>query len=249
MKKRMAAVGLTVGLAGGGVAGVVFTGNSPIAIAQDGGASSTVPADGTANGNTATNPTPDNHRPDRGQKLAETLKPLVDDNTITQAQADKVIAAIEAAEPKGGPGGPGGRGGFGFGGAGLGRGANLDSISSVLGITTDELTTELKAGKSIATIAQDKGVDVQKVIDAATAKVKERLDAQVTDKKLTQDEADKRLVEATAQITKFVNGELPAMGDHPGGHGGWGGHGGPGGPGNGNGDNSSSTTTPTSTPN
>ena len=164
-----------------------------------------------------------------------------------------MIAAIEAAEPKGGPGGPGGRGGFGFGGAGLGRGANLDSISSVLGITTDELTTELKAGKSIATIAQDKGVDVQKVIDAATAKVKERLDAQVTDKKLTQDEADKRLVEATAQITKFVNGELPAMGDHPGGHGGWGGHGGPGGPGNGNGpgngDNSSSTTTPTSTPN
>ena len=59
MKKRMAAVGLTVGLAGGGVAGVVFTGNSPIAIAQDGGASSTVPADGTANGNTATNPAPD----------------------------------------------------------------------------------------------------------------------------------------------------------------------------------------------
>lgn len=96
-------------------------------------------------------------------------------------------------------------------------------------------------------------MDVQKVIDAATAKVKERLDADVTAGRLSQADADKRLVEATDRITKMVNGELPNFGD--GGHGGRGGHGGPGkgGPGKGGpgapgadqNDNSSSTTVPT----
>lgn len=245
MKKRMAAVGLTVGLAGGGVAGLVFTGNSPVAIAQDGVASTTAPTSGSSG--SGTDPAPGANRPDRATKLAETLKPLVDDGTITQAQADKVIAALQAADPKDRPG-KGGPGGFG-----LGRGANLDAISSILGITSDELTTELKSGKSLATIAKDKGVDVQKVIDAATAKVKERLDADVTAGRLSQADADKRLVEATDRITKMVNGELPNFGD--GGHGGRGGHGGPGkgGPGKGGpgapgadqNDNSSSTTVPT----
>lgn len=45
----------------------------------------------------------------------------------------------------------------------------LATAASVLGITEDELKTELQAGKSIADVAKAKNVDVQKVIDALVA--------------------------------------------------------------------------------
>src|SRR4051794_17858614 len=44
-------------------------------------------------------------------------------------------------------------------------GPNLDAAATALGITTDELKTELESGKTIAQVASDKGVDVQTVID------------------------------------------------------------------------------------
>lgn len=45
----------------------------------------------------------------------------------------------------------------------------LATAAEVLGMTEDELKTELESGKSIADVAKAKGVDVQKVIDALVA--------------------------------------------------------------------------------
>ncbi|MCU1386678.1 MAG: hypothetical protein JWL72_16 [Ilumatobacteraceae bacterium] len=77
-----------------------------------------------------------------------------------------------------GPGFGGGRGGFG-GGFGLAEG--LDAAATALGVTSDELKTDLEAGKTIADIAKDKGVDVQKVIDAIVAVETTELTKLVTD--------------------------------------------------------------------
>ena len=120
------------------------------------------------------------------------LDKLVTAGTITQAQEDAILAGIQTNRPTpptgatpgtgtpegNGPagmgGGEGGRGHGGFGGGfggGFrgGRGADLTAAATALGITSDALKTELQAGKTIADVAKEKGVDVQKVIDALVA--------------------------------------------------------------------------------
>jgi hypothetical protein len=58
-------------------------------------------------------------------------------------------------------------------------GAELDAAASAIGITSDELRTELKAGKTIAAVAGEHDVDVNTVIDAmvkaATADLKDHI--------------------------------------------------------------------------
>ena len=92
---------------------------------------------------------------DPSTRLTSTIGELVTDGTLTQAQADKVIAALKAAGPVGGP--RGGRGG----------GPSLDVAAKTLGVTATDLAASLRAGKSLADVAKDKGVVVQNVIDVA----------------------------------------------------------------------------------
>lgn len=56
------------------------------------------------------------------------------------------------------------------------RGEGLRTAAEALGMTVDELRTELEAGKSIAQVAEDQDVDVQTVIDALVADATERLE-------------------------------------------------------------------------
>jgi len=201
MKKtsKFAALGLTAGLAVGGATGLV------LAVPAVSGAQS---SDTTVAGGTADQDTTQENLPDRSAHLAETLAPLVADGTLTQEQADEVIAALEAARPEGGPGmGHGGRGGMG-----------LEAAATALGITADELRTELVAGQTIAQVAETEGVDVQTVIDAMVAEAKAHLDEEVAAGEHTQEEADAKLAEITERITDSVNNGMPARGEHgPGG--------------------------------
>ena len=138
------------------------------------------------------------------------LSGLVEDGTITQQQANAVEQALEDARPEGGflHHGP----------------MALDAIAEVLGMTEDELQTALEDDQTLAEIAQDQGVGVQRVVDAIVAEHQERLDQAVADGDLTQAEADEMLADAAEHATDLVQGELPAFG--PGMHG----PGGPGGP-------------------
>jgi hypothetical protein len=45
----------------------------------------------------------------------------------------------------------------------------LDAVATALGLTPEELRTELQSGTSLADVATDQGVDVQTVIDALVA--------------------------------------------------------------------------------
>jgi len=165
----------------------------------------------------------------RGEELASLLSALVTKGTITQAQADAILAARDAAEaardamrpekgPKGGIGGP--------------LGDKLTIVASTLGIDSTTVINRLKAGETLATIA---GAKKDALIAALVADETKRIDAAVTAGKLTAAQATTLKGNLVAHVTDEVNRTAPAgpkMGDHEdrggpmGGKGGRG-HGGP----------------------
>jgi polyhydroxyalkanoate synthesis regulator phasin len=166
----------------------------------------------------------------RGTWLADALAPLVEDGTITQAQADAVITALDDARPD--------RDGFGdrFGGGRGGHiGEGLEVVAEELGLTTDEIRTALADGQSLADLAAANGSSADALVAVLVAEATAHLDEHVADGDITQAEADERLAEMTERITAMVNGEMPTFeGRGPGsggpggrGPGGFGGHHGP----------------------
>ena len=95
----------------------------------------------------------------------------------TAAAADSRAAMLHG-------GGPGG----GFGQAGL------EAAAKALGMTVDDLTSRLRAGDTLADLAQEKGVDLQTVQDAVkaanVAAAKAAIEQAVTDGNMTRDKAD-----------------------------------------------------------
>lgn len=119
---------------------------------------------------------------------------------------DAISKLVDAKPPTGAPTDRKGRPGM------PGRGAGLEPVAKVLGMSVDDLRAALKDGKTLAQIAKDKGVDKQKVIDALAAEAKTHLDEAVKAKRLTQAEADEKLAEITKGITSWVNDGKPAGG-------------------------------------
>lgn len=81
-----------------------------------------------------------------------------------------------------------------------------------LGLTTQELLTELQAGKTIAEVAAEKNVAVDTIVEAVIAPRAERLNQLVTDGQLTQEQADAMLTLMKANVTERINAEWPAGG-------------------------------------
>lgn len=210
MNKKLASGVLALSLLGGGAAAVEWAGLA--GAAQDGSTTTVAPS---TTGTDAQAPAADANRPDPGERIKSVLKPLVDNGTINQSQADAVQTALEAAKPDGGPGGRGGHG----------PGPGLAVAAKALGMDEAALKTELQANKSVADVASEKGVDINTVITSMVDDLKTHLSQEVTDGTHTQAEADAKLSEATTRITEAVNTKgLPHGG--PGGRGGR--HGGPG---------------------
>lgn len=194
MTSRLAVFGLTAGLLGGGAAGLLATGTTLAGAQTD--------TSGTTGAPTAPSTPATPATPAKGERVKSALAPLVANGTITQAQADAVIAALDAARPAKGPGGKGGRHAF----------KNLDAAARALGMTVEDLRTALVGGKSLATIAGEKGVAVSAVVDALVADLKAHLDEHVASGRNTQAEADRKLANARTRIEAFVNGTAPAGG-------------------------------------
>ena len=68
----------------------------------------------------------------------------------------------------------------------------FEAAAEALGMTPEELKAELREGKSVRAVAEERGVDVQTVIDAIVAAVTEH---------------------AEERATEFVNRERPADGE------------------------------------
>lgn len=184
MKNRLALVGLAVGLAGGTLAGVTL-GAPGLVGAQ---------SESTNNGPAIAVPA----KPDPSTLFHGAIDPLVANGTITQSQADAVIAALTKAMPAGGQVRVFGK-----------QLVDLDLVAQKIGVTPEALRQALESGQSIAAVATSKGVDPQVVIDAMVAQAQTDLSNQVSAGKLTQADADNALVKLKDGITKMVNGQLP----------------------------------------
>jgi hypothetical protein len=115
--------------------------------------------------------------------------------------------------------------GFGFGrgpGMAFGKGEQLDAAAKALGMTTDDLRSALKGGKSIADVAKGKNIDVNKVVDAMVSDAQAKIDQAKTNGKLTPQQADDLKSTLKDRITQVVNGNFPGPGRGPGwAHGSW----------------------------
>ncbi|CAN5409954.1 hypothetical protein BH10ACT1_BH10ACT1_18800 [soil metagenome] len=149
------------------------------------------------------------------QKLIDALV-TAGEKRLAEAKAalpDRVAELVDGTFPAPGPGG-------GRGGPGKGRGQDLAVAAKTLGVTEDELRTQLQDGKSLADVAKAEGVDEQKLIDALVAAEKDELAAAVKRGDLTQAQADERSADLAARIQDRVEDthhDCPGRGGHGGG--------------------------------
>lgn len=132
------------------------------------------------------------------------LKGMVDSEQLTQAQADAQLALLKAnvtrqiseAQSLGGRwGGP--------------ENSLLSVAAEKLGLTSQELLTELQAGKTIADVAKEKDVAVDTIVEAVLTPRAEQLKQAVTAGQLTQDQADAQLALMKANLTQRINEAWP----------------------------------------
>ena len=148
----------------------------------------------------------------------------VAEGKLTQTEADEKLANLEARVTemvnktglpmKGGPGGKGGHGGK------LGHiKAASEEVAAVLNLTTTELATQLREGKSLAAIAEAQDVDINKVKEVLTTEFKAHLDEEVAAGNHTQEEADAKLAKFESRLDDMVNKARPQGGKKGHGHG------------------------------
>jgi hypothetical protein len=130
----------------------------------------------------------------------------LNDGKITQEQADAAKERIESGEGRGFGFGPGpGHGHHGFGHHGFGdRGMGLDAAATYLGLTADELRTELRSGKSLATIAGEQGTSVDGLKAALLEDATTKLDEAVAAGRITEDQKAAMLERLTERIDAMV---------------------------------------------
>ena len=145
-----------------------------------------------------------------GGPVDTALKSLVDKGTITQAQADAVKTALQDQFKNMKPRGPGGPLVSGI------KPANLDLAASTIGISRDDLITQLRDGKSIADVAKSKNVDPAKVIQALVDDANKKIDQAKTDGKITDAQATNLKGQLQQRITDMVNNAHPGAGFRPG---------------------------------
>jgi|GEM_PF-3032434 len=82
---------------------------------------------------------------------------------------------------------------------------NMSNVATLLGMTSGELKAQLQSGKSLASVAATKNVEVSSVISAIVANISTRLDAQLASGKLTQAQVDAKLAKTVTFVTEMVN--------------------------------------------
>lgn len=138
---------------------------------------------------------------------------------LTEDQAEMLRWRLEQA-PEGRMPGMG----KGFLGPDMGRspggwGTSLTSVAAdELGLSLTDLLTEMQDGKSIADLAEEKGIDTQTIVDAYLAQIKEDADEAVAEGTMTQNQADYYLEQAETRATDRLDNTWSEDNMHRGGH-------------------------------
>ncbi|MGW9530781.1 hypothetical protein ACWHAM_24245 [Paenibacillus terrae] len=117
---------------------------------------------------------------------------------------EKAPTADKAQAPKGNPGDANGPKIAG------GNFAENKALLKLLKLSSSQLETQLKAGKSLATIAKAQGVSVNSVIDVVVSDMKAKLSSEKQNGKITAAEYNQRVSNLKQMITDMVNGVKPS---------------------------------------
>lgn len=183
MNKKMIATAAAASTLGGAVAGATLLAPGG-AGAQD---------DTTDDGTTVE----ERVRPEPGERIAEALQGLVDDGTLTEAQVDAVIDALEEARPDGR-----------HGHRGPGRFLAGADLAEILGLESSEIRDALVDGTSLADLADQQGIDSQELVDAIVAATEERVNSAVEAGRIDDEKADEILAGAAERAESIVEGEF-----------------------------------------
>lgn len=144
------------------------------------------------------------------------LSEKVADGSITQAEADEMLANAESKlstlmdstpPPPGDRPHDGERDGERHGRHH--RGAGLDVVAGAIGISVDELKAALQDGSTIGQVADANGSSAGAVISAMVSAATDRIDQAVADGKIDAEKADEIKSNLTDRITDFVNNGRP----------------------------------------
>ncbi len=94
---------------------------------------------------------------------------------------------------------------------------SFEDVATIVGLSTDELKTELEAGKTLAQVAQAQGIAKSDLVSQMVAKLTERVNQAVTDGRIDQTQANTMLADAEARIGAMVDQTPPLGGRHGGG--------------------------------
>jgi hypothetical protein len=141
----------------------------------------------------------------RVSAIRDSLQGLVDDKTLTDAQADKVADTLGRKDGpfdhRGAPGGGPGRGhGFGF----FLGGDGLKPAADVLGMSVADVRKALRDGTTLAELAQQKGKSEDAVVQALTKDATARIDQAVKAGKLDKTKADELKARVDEGVKTFV---------------------------------------------
>src|SRR5919199_1521856 len=124
------------------------------------------------------------------------------ESAITQARSDAGLPANGQGFPGGFERGRGPRGGFGL---------DLNAAAAAIGITPDQLRTEL-VGKSLAQVAQAHGKTANDVATALKNAAHQRIDQAVSNGRLTADQANTQKTAVDQKIDQLMTQVLPQRG-------------------------------------
>ncbi len=85
------------------------------------------------------------------------------------------------------------------------RRAGLRDSAKIIGITPQQLRTDLKGGQTVAQVANAKGITTTTLVGDLTHDVDAKIQQAVTNHKITQAEATKVEAKVPAAVTKAVN--------------------------------------------
>jgi hypothetical protein len=85
---------------------------------------------------------------------------------------------------------------------------SLDAAAGAIGVSTSELVSALRDGRTIAEVAEAHDVPVAEVVDAIVEAEQDRLDELVAAGRLTQEQADALSADLEERATDLVNGDL-----------------------------------------
>jgi transposase-like protein len=101
-----------------------------------------------------------------------------------------------------------------------GHGGPMDNsaLLTLLNIDEETFRNEMKAGKTLAAIAQEHGVSEQALKDFMKKQMTQRIEAGVKAGKLTAEQAEKMRADMDKRVTSMINGEAPMHRGHGGQH-------------------------------